>query len=285
MSLAERVAARFKEKKKTDEGNTVYLYSERQIAHRNAEKAKRLKKLHGKLKELRTKVRKDLGSSDDKTRQTALVVALMDETFERVGNPESAKEGHFGVTGWKKSHVKFSGGKATITYVGKSGVKQSKTVSDAGVVSALKKAVEAAEGEDGAIFSIGSSEVNSYLPEGITAKDIRGLHANKTMREKLRSAKPESLPADKKDREKALKDALKKALEETAAAVGHEPSTLKNQYLVPGLVDSFLKDGTIEGPVKTAEDPIRGVTAYAIFIDDAQDFMESRVVARYTQGK
>ena len=59
------------------------------------------------------------------------------------------------------------------------------------------------------------------------------------------SAKGGKLPEDKKEREKKLKAEFKEALEGTAEAVGHEPATLKSQYLVPGLEDEFLKDGTV----------------------------------------
>jgi DNA topoisomerase IB len=188
----------------------------------------------------------------------------MDETAERVGN-ESSKEGdnedgkpHYGVTTWQKSHVSFSGGKATIKYTGKSGVKQEKTVSDKAIMSALKQAYDEC-GEDG-IFcheggKVDASKVNAYLKDfDITAKDIRGLHANDGMRAALKKVRSSGgkLPEDKKEREDKLKKEFKEALEEVAGELGHEASTLKNQYLVPGLEDSFLKDGTVIEKLKAA---------------------------------
>lgn len=265
-SLESRVAARYKERKKTDKGNTVYLYSERQISRRNNEKAKRLEQLRKNVHKVRSQVKKDLSSGDPEKVLTALAVGLMDSTAERVGNSESAKEGHYGVTGWTKEHVKFSQGKATVSYVGKSGVKQKKTVSDKALVSALKDAVEACE--DGSIFchetaTIDASKVNKYLKKfDITAKDIRGLHANQEMQQKLKAVRKRELPSDPKEKEKKLKDEFKKALEETAKEVGHEPSTLRSQYLVPSMEADFLKDGTVvdrlskkvatRGPCETA---------------------------------
>jgi hypothetical protein len=58
-------------------------------------------------------------------------------------------------------------------------------------------------------------------------------------------AKGGKLSEDKKKREKQLAGEFKEALEAAAECVGHEPSTLKSQYLVPGLEDSYLKDGTV----------------------------------------
>lgn len=249
-ALASKVAARYKGKKTTDKGNVVYMYSEGQIARRNAEKAKRLEGLRSNIDKLRTQVKKDLKSSDLNTRLTALVVGLIDETYERVGNDESAEDGHYGVTGWTKKHVSFGKGKATIKYVGKAGVKHEKTVADKAVLQALRDAYDACSG-DGCLFEhddgrVDASKVNAYLKKfDITAKDLRGLHANREMQERLRKARKGKLSEDKKEREKQLKAEFKEALEGTAEAVGHEPSTLKSQYLVPGLAEAYLKDGTV----------------------------------------
>jgi DNA topoisomerase IB len=139
MSLTARLAAKYKDKKKTDKGGTVYLYSDKQIEHRNREKAKRIEKLRGKIGELRAKVKRDLRSDDPETKLTALAVALMDETYERVGNEESADDGHFGVTGWQKSHVTFGKGRAKLKYVGKAGVKHDKQVTDKAILTALRR--------------------------------------------------------------------------------------------------------------------------------------------------
>jgi len=270
VTAASRVVAKFQKKKEVPKANgkgttTVYVYSEKQIAERNKAKADRLEKLSGKIHKIRAQVKKDLKSKDQKTALTALAVALMDATAERVGSEASAKgdlndkgEAHFGVTTWKTKHITFNGSSATIKYTGKSGVKHEKKVTDSAIVSALKKAHETCK--DGGIFctedgKITGSTVNDYLKDfDITAKDLRGFHANADMREALKKARSKGgkLLEDKKEREKQLKDEFKEALEEVADDVGHEPSTLKNQYLTPGLEDTFLKDGTVMKGMKEA---------------------------------
>lgn len=264
--LAVRVAARYKEKKKNPNGgDPIYLYSEKQVAERNRKKAERLEKLRGSIKSLRAQVKKDLKSEDPKTALTALAVALIDSTYERVGNEESAAgnsnekgEKHYGVTTWQKSHVSFGKGKATIKYVGKSGVKHTKEVTDQSIVSALRDAYEGCEGDSlfcHADAKVDASKVNAYLKKfDITAKDLRGFHANRAMQDHLRAirSKGGALPEDKKEREAKLKKEFKEALEETAEEVGHEPSTLRSQYLVPKLEDTFLKDGTVLGKMKAS---------------------------------
>lgn len=247
VNLGDKVAARYKSKKVTDTGTVVYQYSERQVAKRNKDKAERLEKLRSSISDLRSQYRKDLTAKDPQTRLTALAVALMDETYERVGNDASAEDGHFGVTGWGKKHISFSGDSATISYVGKSGVKQKKSVATPAIVKALRQAYDEC---DGCIFDgevkVKSDTVNSYLKAyGVTAKDIRGFHANDVMKANLKTVRTGKLPSDAKERKKALKEEFLEALEATAEAVGHEASTLRNQYLVPGLEDSYLRDGTI----------------------------------------
>lgn len=267
----ERTAeGKYKEKKKVPKADgsgttTVYVYGPRQIANRNKEKAERVEKLRHSMKDLRKQVHDDLDADDDKTRLTALAIALIDATFERVGNDDSADEGHFGVTGWLKKHLTFGKGKATIKYVGKSGVKHEKVVDDAKLVKALKGCCEdkspddpilsfGSEDADGPV-KITSRDVNAYLkPFDVTAKDLRGFHANREMQEQLRTLRKKGpeLPKGRKEKDKILKEEFKKALEATADAVGHEASTLRTQYLVPGLEDAYMKDGTVIDNLKDA---------------------------------
>ena len=260
---ARLVLAKYKAKKVLDSGTTVYTYSERQIANRNKKKEEKLAKLGKNIEKLRSKVTKDLKSKDPETMLTALVISLLDHTAERIGNPESAKgnrnedgEPHFGVTGWQKQHVSFSGKGATIKYVGKSGVKHEKIVTDPAIKKALKDAYEAADGDESDLFSwdggkVTAAKVNAYLKDfDITAKTLRGHHANSYMREALKKFRSsgKKLPEDKKAREKILKAEWKRALDEAAEKVGHEPNTLSGDYLVPGLEEAYLKDGSIPEP-------------------------------------
>jgi Fe-Mn family superoxide dismutase len=257
---AVKVAARYKEKKKvkTKDGDeaTVYVYSERQVANRNREKAERIDTLRKNHAGLLDQIKKDLDSGDAKTRLTALALGLIDNTYERVGNDDSADDGHFGVTGWQKKHLTFSKGKVVIKYVGKSGVKHEKIVSDSDLLRVLKDCCEDKDPDD-PIFGFPDEEggtkvtardVNDYLAEyDITAKDLRGYHANREMQERLREIRKKgpALPRDRKGKDEILKAEFTEALEAVAEAVGHEPSTLRSQYLVPWLEDTYLKNGDV----------------------------------------
>ena len=241
----------YKEKRKEESGNITYVYDEKHVEKRTKKKSGQVEKLRKSIPKLRAQIKKDLSSDDDKTKYTALVAALIDETYERVGNKKSAEEHkHYGVTRWLVKHVTFSGSTAKIKYVGKSGVNQEKRVSTSKVVSVLKEACKDKAKNDRIFqednFMVNRKTVNIYLKDfNITTKDIRGFHANDEMLTQLKKARSGNLPKDTKEKEDKLKEEFTKALEETAKIVGHEASTLKNQYLVPNLETSFMANGKI----------------------------------------
>ena len=64
--------------------------------------------LKSNIDRLKRYVRQDLFSANEKDKLTALVIRIMLFTSERVGNEESATNGHFGVTQFKNKHIKVS---------------------------------------------------------------------------------------------------------------------------------------------------------------------------------
>lgn len=252
-SILKLAKAKYQTKKKLESGNTVYVYTEKQVQHRNNEKAKRIQALTGKIDKIRAKVKKGLSSSDMKEKLTALAVGLIDHVYERVGNPESAADGHVGVTGFEKRHISMGKDSATLKYVGKSGVKHEKKVTDKSLLKVLREVMSKIEGEKAGIFqvddiTVGADAVNEFLAEfDVTAKDIRGMHANEEVRDRLKSlrAKGSELPRDRKERDAILKKEFEEAVEEAAAVIGHTPGVLRTQYLAPSVEKAFLHDGTV----------------------------------------
>jgi mannose-6-phosphate isomerase-like protein (cupin superfamily)/2'-5' RNA ligase len=240
-------SADYLDKKQQESGNVTYIYSDKHVRARNRKKLRTLLRLARTIEKLRRKVAEDLDSPE--RGEAAMVVALIDETYERVGNPGSAVDGHFGVTTWRKKHVSFSGSKAVIKYKGKAGVGQKKIVMSKRLVSLLKGLLAEKKADDELFPEVTSGMVNEYLrPFRITAKDIRGFHANEEMKKALRKAK------GKGGDEKQRKEEFKKALEETARIVGHDPGTLKKDYLVPSFEENYLEHGRIGAGSSSASD-------------------------------
>jgi DNA topoisomerase-1 len=198
--------------------------------------------LRDKIDRLKRKVRADLYSSDDKTRLTALAVRIMMLTSERVGNSESAKNGHFGVTEFKRKHITINGNKVTLNYVGKSGVEHEKEFTDASCAIMLNDLTKRNDSfifvtQDG--FKIKADKVNRYLRKfDAKSKDIRGFNANRLMVMELNRI---GKVKDEKQRSKVFNAALRKI----GAKIGHGPSTLRKQYLLPEIETQFYKHGSI----------------------------------------
>ena len=252
--LSKQGAYKEKKKVKNQEGKetTIYIYSDEQIAKRNKKKSEQIEKLRKCISDLRSKYKRDMDSEDERLSVIATATSLVDLTCERIGNPQSADNGHFGITGLQKRHIKFSTGKATLTYVGKSGVKQVKEITDAKVISKLKDLTKKKLKEEN-IFTYGEKLVsarlvNTYLKDfGISAKDIRGYHANEEMKKALKAIRKEGgkLPTEEKEKAKQLKKEFSQALKQVAKIVGHQASTLKNQYLVPHMESSYCDNGKV----------------------------------------
>ena len=197
------------------------------------------------IQSLRYNLTKNLSSPNEKIFLTSLVVSLMDETGERVGNEESASNGHYGITGLKKKHIKFNGNQICLKYVGKSGVEHEVEFTNEKLATALKKALANSNDSEFVFvtsegFKIKADRVNRFLADyNVTAKDLRGYSANKWVVDKLK--KIETIGKDDKERKKQLNEIVKKV----ASEIGHGRATLKKHYLIPQLEPMFIEKGKI----------------------------------------
>ena len=105
--------------------------SKRKLKQRWDYKRDSIYNLRDNIKRLKLQVRKDLKGRDEKQKLTALIVRIMMNTSERVGNEGSASNGRFGISQLKNTHIFLRNGKIHLIYVGKSGVSHSKSFSDA----------------------------------------------------------------------------------------------------------------------------------------------------------
>jgi 8-oxo-dGTP pyrophosphatase MutT (NUDIX family) len=217
--------------------------TKRELEERWDKKKDHIMQLASSLRKLRYNLSLDMKSDDEKTRLTALVIAIIDKTAERVGNEHSEEEGHYGVTGFRKEHIKINGNRVSLEYTGKSGVEHEKAFTDELIASVLRGVIK--ESPDDFVFTtsdgfkIKADRVNRYLEDyGISAKDLRGYYANKFIVKKL-----ETSPAskDESEREKAFREAIKFAAEK----VGHGAATLKNHYLIPELEKNYILHGRL----------------------------------------
>lgn len=221
----------------------VKVYSEEELKARSEKKKESLKNIAKNISKLRSVVNQDLKSENEKNFLTALAVYIMLETSERVGNVSSAENGHYGVTGLKKNHVKISGNTVNFIYTGKSGVEHDKTVTNKRLADYLKKAIDKSNSEDifttSDGFKVKNDKVNRYLKNlNVSAKDIRGYSANNWIISKLKKLTPE-------DTESKRKKQFNEVVKDVALKVGHGAATLKKHYLLPEIHINFIEKGKV----------------------------------------
>lgn len=203
------------------------------IEARWKKKKQRIEELANGIRRLRVNISRDIRSDNEKTALTALAIAVMDKTGERVGNTDSEKNGHIGITGLQKKNITINGNTVSLDYIGKSGVKHEKCFTDERIAKALKKAIKNSPCKH--IFTtskglrIKSGQINSYLSDfNVTAKDIRGYASNFWSIQKLKNIDPA-------ETDKKRKKQINKILKQVAEKVGHGRPTLRKHYLVPEL--------------------------------------------------
>jgi len=194
------------------------------------------------INRLKLQVRKDLKGRDEKNKLTALIIRIMFNTSERVGNEYSASNGRFGISQLRNSHIFLRNGKIHLIYLGKSGVSHSKSFSDATCFSILKtlkkrnKNFLFVTSDD---FRIKPDRVNRYLSNfGAKSKDIRGFNANHLM---ICELKKFGNVKEIKERTKLFNLSLKKV----ALKIGHSPATLKKHYLLPEIEENYYSKGSV----------------------------------------
>jgi 3'-phosphoadenosine 5'-phosphosulfate sulfotransferase (PAPS reductase)/FAD synthetase len=225
---------------KMETGGSVE-YTEEQLEERSRKKKVQIMKLSDQIKKIRKKVNEDLKSDDERTFLKSLIVYVMLKTAERVGNKESAENGHHGITNLKKTHVRTNGNQVIFTYTGKSGVDHQKSINDARLSEYIKKAKSISKKKDLFATSDGQTisrdSINNYLKDfDVTAKDIRGFSANDWINYLLKRLSPAK---DEKDRKKQLNDVLSTVAEQ----VGHGKTTLKNHYMIPEIEFNWIEKG------------------------------------------
>ena len=216
--------------------------SKRQLKQRWDYKRDSIYNLRDNIKRLKLQVRKDLKGKDEKEKLTALIVRIMMNTSERVGNEGSASNGRFGISQLKNTHIFLRNGKIYLIYVGKSGVSHSKSFSDATAFTILKTLKRRNNNflfitSDG--FRIKPDRVNRYLSNfGAKSKDIRGFNANHLM---ICELKKYGNIKEEKERTKIFNLCLKKV----ASKIGHSPATLRKHYLLPEIEENYFKKGSV----------------------------------------
>ncbi|HMM95724.1 MAG TPA: DNA topoisomerase IB [Phycicoccus sp.] len=239
-------------------GRRQYLYHPAWRTARDELKFDRVKAAGTRLATARERIIEDLaGEGMPLARAAATATRLLDLGYFRIGSDAyTDANGSFGLTTLERRHVRRRGGDLVFSFVGKSGVEHSITVSDPQVIESLNymrrrrggsRRLLAYRGE-ARWADLQASAVNEYISqmvaEDLTAKDFRTWHAT------VLAAVALAESPEKGDTAASRKRAVKAAVEEVSAYLGNTPTIARTSYIDPRVIDQYEDGVTIAGTLR-----------------------------------
>jgi len=203
------------------------------------------------LPAMRARVEQALKSrKPTRERCLAAIVRLLDVAHFRIGNEQYAKENRsFGVSTLRKRHVRVDGNAIRVTYRGKSGKMQNRTLRDRAVLRIVRD-LQDLSGQrlfqyldgGGAAHDIGSGDVNRYISEimgqRFSAKHFRTWGGTLVAFQAWRAA--------------GGAVTLDAVLEKVAADLGNTPGVSRKSYVHPAVI-AAIKRAEPPEPIATSE--------------------------------
>jgi len=231
-------------------GRKQYRYHPRWREVRDETKFDRMIAFAKALPAIRAAVRRDLALTGLPRRKVlATVVALLESTMIRIGNDEYARHNDsYGLTTMQEDHVRINGDALRFNFRGKSGREHRVTVRDKRLARIVRQMRDLPGhdlfnyvDDDGAVATVSSQDVNSYLREiagaDFTAKDFRTWEGTLTCTLAL-AADPGLAAGGAKTRVTA-------AIVAVSERLGNTPAVCKKSYIHPGVIAEFLAGGTL----------------------------------------
>jgi DNA topoisomerase-1 len=228
-------------------GGVQYRYHPEWIKFQSGSKFSRIEEFGKSLPAIREKVQSDLakpGTPKDKV--LAAIVSLLDTSYIRIGNEEYVKKNaSFGLTTFRKIHVRVRGDEIEFDFLGKSKKHHKQTVDNPEVADLLKKLrklpgdnIFQYTDESGKVFAISSNDVNAYIKgisEGpFTAKDFRTWGGSVAAARAL-------LEVGLGEGEKEIAARVKSAIQFAASKLENTPSVAEKNYIHPEVIAAFKR--------------------------------------------
>ena len=230
-------------------GRKQYRYHPDWTSRRSDHKYFRLLEFGKVLPKARQRIAKDLRRKEfDEKKVLAICMQVMQKTLIRIGNETYAKTyGSYGLSTLKDKHFKEKGDKATLSFVGKKGVKHDVTLTDKNLAKLIKKCKDI-PGQD--LFQYYTSEkehraidsgmVNNYIREitegDFTAKDFRTWGGTLEALRQLACC-------TEKSPDLAKKKIVVEVLDCVASKLGNTRAVCKSSYVYPLLLETFENEG------------------------------------------
>lgn len=216
---------------KDAKGRAQYLYSAEHSAKAAAEKFARLKAFNGVATKVVTNASRDMiHGKTPKQRDAAAVIRLISETGFRVGSEADtgADVQAHGATTLTGEHVKVKGNTLSFDFIGKKGVKITKTLEHPELARYIGGKLK--ENPTGKIFDVSDSQVREYLAsaggQGFKVKDFRTWNGTNMALKVISEHKPPTTAAEFK---KMRAEVGKKVSEH----LGNTPTVALESYIDP----------------------------------------------------
>ncbi|HET7762821.1 MAG TPA: DNA topoisomerase IB [Phycicoccus sp.] len=262
-------------------GRRQYLYHPDWRTKRDELKFDRVKVAGVRLAKARERIIEDLTAEGMPLgRAAATATRLLDLGYFRIGSDAYADaNGSFGLTTLERRHVRRRGSDLVFSFVGKSGIEHSITISDPQVIESLNHMRRRRGGSarllayrgEARWADLDAAAVNAYITEmvheDLTAKDFRTWHAT------VLAAVALAQSPEKGHSTASRKRAVKAAVEEVAAYLGNTPTIARKSYIDPRVIDQYESGVTIAGTL-----------ARRYRDDDARQAAIEKAVARLIDG-
>jgi DNA topoisomerase-1 len=180
--------------KLTDKEKYVWLHESSPLQQsRSRAKYDNAMKVGRRLREIRSRIERELDSKDPRRRQVATVCYLIDRLGMRVGDEKDEDEADtVGASTLRVEHVMLRGNGVEFVFLGKDSVPWSKKdMPPSAVIRNLREFTADKSPETQVFHHVNSRMVNQFLSSivpGLTAKVFRTYHATEKTREALESA-------------------------------------------------------------------------------------------------
>ncbi|PKW27209.1 DNA topoisomerase IB [Phycicoccus duodecadis] len=239
-------------------GRRQYLYHPVWRAKRDELKFDRVKGAGVRLAKARELIIQDLQAEGmPLARAAATATRLLDLGYFRIGSDAyTDANGSFGLTTLERRHVRRVGSDLVFSFVGKSGIEHSITISDPQVIESLNYMRRRRGGStrllaykgEAAWADLAASAVNEYISamvaEDLTAKDFRTWHATVLAAVSLAES------PEKGDTQASRKRAVKAAVEEVSAYLGNTPTIARKSYIDPRVIEQYEDGETIAATLR-----------------------------------
>lgn len=229
-------------------GRKQYIYHPAWAQAREQVKYSKLLRFGEALPELRQKVAADLRLRKlTRTKVTALVIALLEQTLIRIGNDEYARANDsYGLTTLQDDHVHFDQNTVIFEFRGKSGKEHEIALRDKRLAQLVKVCQELPGqrlfqyyDEEGELVALTSTDVNAYLRDAMgfdfTAKDFR------TWGGTILAARMLSQCGAANNEAEAQKQIVA-TVKRVAAALGNTPAVCRQHYIHPAIFAAYAEN-------------------------------------------